>query len=84
MLTVSLLSPSPAGGFVCLGQFLHEYLTGTNSLGAFPNPGYQSSMRANPLAQKILANARASAYGAIPRDPMRESIALELDFINIL
>ena len=34
--------------------------------------------------QKILANARASAAGAIPRDPMKESIALELDFINIL
>lgn len=34
--------------------------------------------------QKILANARAAAAGVIPRDPMKESIALELDFINIL
>ena len=34
--------------------------------------------------QKILANARRAEQGVIPRDPMRESIALELDFINIL
>ncbi|KAH8110644.1 inhibitor of apoptosis-promoting Bax1-domain-containing protein [Phellopilus nigrolimitatus] len=34
--------------------------------------------------QKILAHARLAEQGAIPRDPMRESIALELDFINIL
>ena len=26
------------GGFVCLGQFLHQYLSGTQSLGSFPNP----------------------------------------------
>ncbi|KAI0827407.1 hypothetical protein BC628DRAFT_177026 [Trametes gibbosa] len=44
------------GGFVCLGQFLHVYLTGTKSLGNFPNPGFQSTARANPLAQKILAS----------------------------
>ncbi|KAI0089698.1 hypothetical protein BDY19DRAFT_889505 [Irpex rosettiformis] len=34
------------GGFVCLGQFLHQYLAGT---------GFQSTNRANPLAQKIVA-----------------------------
>ncbi|KAI5122353.1 hypothetical protein M0805_004111 [Coniferiporia weirii] len=33
--------------------------------------------------QKILAHARMAEQGAIPRDPIRESIALELDFINI-
>ncbi|TDL28349.1 hypothetical protein BD410DRAFT_893382 [Rickenella mellea] len=33
--------------------------------------------------QKILHHARLAATGAVPRDPMRESIALELDFINI-
>ncbi|TFK84989.1 hypothetical protein K466DRAFT_204796 [Polyporus arcularius HHB13444] len=44
------------GGFVCLGHFLHAFLSGTNSLGSFPNPGYQSTNRANPLAQKILVS----------------------------
>ncbi|KAL1948464.1 hypothetical protein VTO73DRAFT_12539 [Trametes versicolor] len=44
------------GGFVCLGQFLHAFLTGTKSLGSFQNPGFQSTNRANPLAQKILAS----------------------------
>ncbi|KAH9927956.1 uncharacterized protein BXZ73DRAFT_78411 [Epithele typhae] len=44
------------GGFVCLGHFLHEFLSGTKSLGGFQNPGYQSTMRASPLAQKILAS----------------------------
>ncbi|KAJ7130238.1 hypothetical protein C8R44DRAFT_775165 [Mycena epipterygia] len=40
------------GGFVCLGQFLHQYLAGTN----FGYPGFQSSSRANPLARKIVAS----------------------------
>ncbi|KAI0356925.1 hypothetical protein OH77DRAFT_182654 [Trametes cingulata] len=44
------------GGFVCLGQFLHAFLTGTKSFGNFPNPGFESTNRANPLAQKILAS----------------------------
>lgn len=44
------------GGFVCLGQFLHAFLVGKKSLGNFQNPGFQSTMRANPLAQKILAS----------------------------
>ena len=35
-------------------------------------------------SQKILAHARAAEAGLVPRDPPRESIALELDFINIL
>ncbi|KAJ7704365.1 hypothetical protein B0H17DRAFT_1039415 [Mycena rosella] len=55
------------GGFVCLGQFLHQYLAGTN----FGYPGFQSSARANPLAQKIVAsdielglNAQFSFYTA--------------------
>ncbi|KAI0763881.1 hypothetical protein BC629DRAFT_967496 [Irpex lacteus] len=39
------------GGFVCLGQFLHQYLAGTR----IGNPGFQSTNRANPLAQKIVA-----------------------------
>ncbi|KAA1478510.1 hypothetical protein DENSPDRAFT_686430 [Dentipellis sp. KUC8613] len=39
------------GGFVCLGFFLHEFLAGSN----FGYPGYQSTSRANPLAQKILS-----------------------------
>ncbi|KAJ7628461.1 hypothetical protein FB45DRAFT_1028550 [Roridomyces roridus] len=40
------------GGFVCLGQFLHQYLAGSN----FGYPGFQSSARANPLARKIVAS----------------------------
>ncbi|KAI0705325.1 hypothetical protein C8Q76DRAFT_683057 [Earliella scabrosa] len=44
------------GGFVCLGHFLHAFLTGTKSLGRFQNPGFQSTNRANPLAQKIVAS----------------------------
>ena len=34
--------------------------------------------------QKILHNARMAEAGAITRDPIRESIGLELDMINIL
>jgi len=33
--------------------------------------------------QKILAHARAAERGLIKPDPMRESVSLELDFINI-
>ncbi|KAF8892937.1 hypothetical protein BD779DRAFT_1507835 [Infundibulicybe gibba] len=39
------------GGFVCLGQFLHQYLSGSD----FGYPGFVSTNRANPLAQKIVA-----------------------------
>ncbi|PPQ66788.1 hypothetical protein CVT24_008697 [Panaeolus cyanescens] len=39
------------GGFVCLGQFLHQFLAGSE----IGYPGFQSSVRANPLAQKIVA-----------------------------
>ncbi|KAH9077638.1 hypothetical protein EDB83DRAFT_1502363 [Lactarius deliciosus] len=38
------------GGFVCLGLFLHLFLAGTK-VGL---PGFQSTSRANPLAQKIV------------------------------
>ncbi|KAN0139275.1 hypothetical protein V8E53_002776 [Lactarius tabidus] len=38
------------GGFVCLGLFLAAFLSGTDA--GFP--GFQSTSRANPLAQKIL------------------------------
>ena len=34
--------------------------------------------------QKILQHARMAEQGAIPRDPLKESIGLELDMINIL
>ena len=34
--------------------------------------------------QKILHNARMAEQGRTPRDPLKESIALELDMINIL
>ncbi|KAG8219618.1 inhibitor of apoptosis-promoting Bax1-domain-containing protein [Butyriboletus roseoflavus] len=34
--------------------------------------------------QKILQHARMAEMGVIPRDPMKEAIALELDMINIL
>ena len=34
--------------------------------------------------QKILQNARMAEQGAMARDPVRESISLELDMINIL
>ncbi|KAI0752696.1 hypothetical protein C8Q80DRAFT_1267209 [Daedaleopsis nitida] len=44
------------GGYICLGQILHAYLTGTNSLGHFQNPGFQSTNRATALAQKIVAS----------------------------
>ncbi|KAJ6588363.1 hypothetical protein B0H19DRAFT_1248035 [Mycena capillaripes] len=40
------------GGFVCLGQFLHQYLAGTR----IGYPGFQSTARANPLARKIVAS----------------------------
>lgn len=33
--------------------------------------------------QKILQHARLAEMGVIPRDPMKEAIALELDMINI-
>ncbi|KZV96492.1 hypothetical protein EXIGLDRAFT_424620 [Exidia glandulosa HHB12029] len=39
------------GGFICLGAFLYTLLAGTRS----GYPGYQTTMRANPLAQKIVA-----------------------------
>ncbi|KAF8958955.1 hypothetical protein BDZ97DRAFT_1429044 [Flammula alnicola] len=39
------------GGFVCLGQFLHQFLAGSQ----IGYPGFQSSQRGNPLAQKIVA-----------------------------
>ncbi|KAN0139277.1 hypothetical protein V8E53_002778 [Lactarius tabidus] len=38
------------GGFICLGIFLVAFLAGTDA--GFP--GFQSTSRANPLAQKIL------------------------------
>ncbi|KAH8986936.1 hypothetical protein EDB86DRAFT_2206928 [Lactarius hatsudake] len=38
------------GGFVCLGLFLHLFLSGTQ-IGL---PGFQSTSRVNPLAQKIV------------------------------
>ena len=34
--------------------------------------------------QKILRNARLAEEGRITRDPLKESIGLELDMINIL
>ena len=34
--------------------------------------------------QKILQHGRLAAAGAIPRDPMKESVSLQLDFMNIL
>uniref|UniRef100_A0A8H8CIE2 Tail specific protease domain-containing protein n=1 Tax=Psilocybe cubensis TaxID=181762 RepID=A0A8H8CIE2_PSICU len=39
------------GGFVCLGQFLHQFLAGSQ----IGYPGFESTQRANPLAQKIVA-----------------------------
>ncbi|KAF8813458.1 hypothetical protein BYT27DRAFT_7180997 [Phlegmacium glaucopus] len=39
------------GGFVCLGQFLHQFLAGSE----IGYPGFQTNVRANPLAQKIVA-----------------------------
>ncbi|KAJ7856576.1 hypothetical protein B0H13DRAFT_2237799 [Mycena leptocephala] len=40
------------GGFVCLGQFLHQYLAGTR----IGYPGFQSTARGNTLARKIVAS----------------------------
>ncbi|KAI0050268.1 hypothetical protein FA95DRAFT_1603627 [Auriscalpium vulgare] len=39
------------GGTVCLGIFLHQYLAGSS----FGYSGFNSAVRANPLAQKIVA-----------------------------
>ncbi|CCM00765.1 uncharacterized protein FIBRA_02806 [Fibroporia radiculosa] len=39
------------GGYVCLGEFLHAYLAGSS----FGFPGYSTAVRANTLAQKIVA-----------------------------
>ncbi|KAG7095916.1 hypothetical protein E1B28_006600 [Marasmius oreades] len=39
------------GGFVCLGQFLFQYLAGSK----IGYPGFVSSLRGNTLAQKIIA-----------------------------
>ncbi|KAF5339039.1 hypothetical protein D9758_014119 [Tetrapyrgos nigripes] len=39
------------GGFVCLGQFLFQFLAGAQ----IGYPGFVSTNRANPLAQKIVA-----------------------------
>jgi len=44
------------GGFVCLGQWLHKFLAGSKLVQA---PGFQSSARGNPLAQKIVASDTA-------------------------
>ncbi|KIP04036.1 hypothetical protein PHLGIDRAFT_121058 [Phlebiopsis gigantea 11061_1 CR5-6] len=52
------------GGFVCLGQFLHELLSGTAKLGNAGNPGFQSTNRASPLAQKILAANIAMGFNS--------------------
>ncbi|KAH8994242.1 hypothetical protein EDB92DRAFT_1850975 [Lactarius akahatsu] len=38
------------GGYVCLGTFLHQFLSGTGA----GSSEYQSTSRANPLAQKIV------------------------------
>ncbi|KAI0075954.1 hypothetical protein K474DRAFT_1317140 [Panus rudis PR-1116 ss-1] len=38
------------GGFVCLGQFLHQYLSGSK----IGYPGFVTTSRANPLAKTIL------------------------------
>ena len=37
-LSSQLMTRLRPGGFICLGHFLHEYLTGTNNLGEFQNP----------------------------------------------
>ena len=34
----AVFSSPVIGGFVCLGHFLHAFLTGTKSLGRFQNP----------------------------------------------
>lgn len=39
------------GGYVCLGEFLHQYLAGES----FGYPGYSTAIRASPLALKITA-----------------------------
>ncbi|EIM87280.1 uncharacterized protein STEHIDRAFT_156264 [Stereum hirsutum FP-91666 SS1] len=39
------------GGFVCLGLFLHQFLAGLDS----GYPGFECTVRANTLAQKIVA-----------------------------
>ncbi|KAH8823655.1 hypothetical protein DL96DRAFT_1670690 [Flagelloscypha sp. PMI_526] len=43
------------GGAVCLGQFMYKWLMGSNHVGNPYDPGgFESTMRASPIAQKIV------------------------------
>ncbi|TDL18401.1 hypothetical protein BD410DRAFT_500291 [Rickenella mellea] len=46
-----LLDLTNNGGYICLGEFLHQYLAGSD----FGYAGFQSTNRANSLAVKIVA-----------------------------
>ncbi|KAH9988067.1 hypothetical protein BJV74DRAFT_773597 [Russula compacta] len=50
---------SNPGGLVCEGLFLHQYLSGLS----FGYPGFQSSIRGNILAQKIVGQLIAQGIG---------------------
>ncbi|KAF8497585.1 hypothetical protein F5888DRAFT_1794404 [Russula emetica] len=47
------------GGFVCEGFFLHQYLSGLN----FGYPGFQTAIRGNLLARKIVNQSIALGIG---------------------
>ena len=66
------------GGLAVFGGFvLYEWVL---------TQSYATRLSLTPYSstQKILQHARMAEVGVIPRDPMKEAIALELDMINIL
>jgi hypothetical protein len=68
------------GGLAVFGGFvLYEYVPSPFSYGKMRLIDHTSTS-----TQKILHNARMAEAGVITRDPLRESIGLELDMINIL
>jgi hypothetical protein len=54
------------------------------STSKYDAPSIVSRLTHHDSTQKILQNARLVERGVIPRDPVKESISLELDMINIL
>jgi growth hormone-inducible transmembrane protein len=67
------------GGLAVFSGFvLYEYV---NVMISVLSVAHQSLVYST---QKILQHARMAETGVIPRDPLRESVSLELDMINIL
>jgi len=66
------------GGFVCLGLFMHSVLAGSN----FGYSGFQSSTRANPLAQKIVKSVIAQDIEFLNYTPDNWAFLNDTDFPN--